>query len=121
VKIDDMRRLTFAALAFPKNYFGIRPYAGVGVALNFIQEAIAQGTYVNASQQNDIAFDIEDQSTRASVLLMVGVQAQYARVSVFGQGTMMPAHASFLINGRSTYFIEAGVRYNIGTSIERIR
>lgn len=120
VKIDDMRRLTFAALAFPKNYFGIRPYAGVGVSLNFIQEAIAQGTYVNASQQNDIAFDIEDQSTRASPLIMIGVQAQYARVSVFGQGTMMPAHSGFLINGRSTYFVEAGVRYNIGTSIERI-
>jgi hypothetical protein len=121
VNIDDMRRVTFAALAFPKEYIGFRPYAGLGVALNFIQTATPQGSFVSASQANDIAATIEDQRTRASVLVMVGLQAQYSRWSLFGQGTMMPAHAQFLINGRSTYFLEGGLRYNIGSSIERIR
>jgi hypothetical protein len=120
VNMDDMRRLTFAALAFPKQYIGFRPYGGVGVALNFIQTATPQGTYVSASQANDIAATVEDQRTRASVLLMLGLQAQYSRWSLFGQATMMPAHAQFLINGRSTYFVEGGLRYNIGSSIERI-
>ena len=121
VNMDDMRRVTFAALAFPKEYVGFRPYGGLGVALNFIQTATPRGTYVSASQANDIAATVEDQRTRASVLVMAGVQAQYSRWSVFGQATMMPAHAQFLINGRSTYFLEGGLRYNIGTSIERIR
>jgi hypothetical protein len=34
---------------------------------------------------------------------------------------MMPTHSGFLLNKRSTYMVEAGIRYNIGTSIERIR
>ncbi len=121
VNIDDMRRVTFAALAFPKQYLGFRPYGGLGVALNFIQTATPQGSFVSASQANDIAATVEDQRTRASVLIMAGLQAQYSRWSVFGQATMMPAHAQFLINGRSTYFVETGIRYNIGSSIERIR
>lgn len=121
VNMDDMRRVTFAALAFPKEYIGFRPYGGLGVALNFIQTATPRGSFVSASQANDIAATVEDQRTRASVLVMVGVQAQYSRWSLFGQGTMMPAHAQFLINGRSTYFLEGGLRYNIGSSIERIR
>ena len=120
VNIDDMRRLTFAALAFPKQYIGFRPYGGIGVSLNFIQTATPLGSYVSASQANDIAATVEDQRTRASVLVMLGLQAQYSRWSLFGQATMMPAHAQFLINGRSTYFVEGGLRYNIGSSIERI-
>jgi hypothetical protein len=120
VNMDDMRRVTFAALAFPKEFIGFRPYAGLGVALNFIQTATPRGSFVSASQANDIAATVEDQQSRASVLVMAGVQAQYARWSLFGQATMMPAHAQFLINGRSTYFLEGGLRYNVGTSIERI-
>jgi len=121
VGIDDMRRVTFAALAFPKNWLGIRPYGGLGMALNFIQEATPRGTFESAAQMNAIGATVEDRRTRASVLLMAGVQLQYSRWSVFGQGTMMPAHATFLIDGRSTYFLEGGIRYNIGSSIERIR
>ena len=121
VAIDDMRRLTFAGLAFPKQWRGVRPYAGVGMALNFIQDAVPQGTYQDAAIENDVRATVEDRRTRASVLVMGGVQAQYSRWSVFGQATMMPAHATFLIDGRSTYFLEGGIRYNIGTSIERIR
>ena len=121
VAIDDMRRVTFAGLAFPKEWMGVRPYAGLGMALNFIQDAEARGTFESAAQKNDIEATIEDRRTRASILVMGGVQAQYSRWSVFGQATMMPAHATFLIDGRSTYFLEGGIRYNIGTSIERIR
>jgi hypothetical protein len=121
VAMKDMRRVTFAALAFPKNLGALRPYAGVGMAMNFIQDATPVGSFVSASQQNDILFTVEDQRTRASVLLMVGLQAQYARLSIFGQGTMMPAQSGFLFNGRSTYVVEGGVRWNVGSSIEKIR
>lgn len=121
IAIDDMRRVTFAALAFPREWMGVRPYAGLGMALNFIQEAQPLGTFSNAAVENDIYATVEDRRTRASILLMGGVQAQYSRWSVFGQATMMPAHATFLIDGRSTYFLEGGIRYNIGSSIERIR
>jgi hypothetical protein len=42
------------------------------------------------------------------------------RFSVFGQGSYMPAQADFVLNNNETYFVEAGIRYNIGSAIERI-
>lgn len=121
VEMTDMRRVTFAALAFPKNLGGIRPYGGVGVALNFIQEAVPIGSFQSASHQNDIIATIEDQRTRGSVLLMGGVQLQFMRLSIYGHGLMMPAQSGFLLNQRSTYIVEAGVRWNVGSAIEKIR
>jgi len=31
----------------------------------------------------------------------------------------MPSAANFLLNGRSTYMLEGGIRYNVGSSIDR--
>jgi hypothetical protein len=121
VEMTDMRRVTFSALVFPRNLGGIRPYAGVGMALNFIQDAVPLGSFQSASHQNDILATVEDQRTRASVLLQGGVQLQYARLSIYGHGIMMPAHSGFLLNERSTYIVEAGVRWNVGSAIEKIR
>ena len=52
--------------------------------------------------------------------MILGAQLQLLRFSVFGQGSYMPAQADFLLNNNETYFLEAGIRYNIGSSIEKI-
>jgi hypothetical protein len=118
VTFGDMRRLTFAALAFPKSFGPFRPYAGVGFSLNFFQSAQAEGSYATAQQAADIEATVEDSKTRASPIAMAGLQMQLFRLSVFGQGVYMPAQNRFLLNGNETYFLEAGIRYNVGTSID---
>jgi hypothetical protein len=50
---------------------------------------------------------------------MVGVQLQYLRFSAFGQASIMPAQARFMMNSRPVYHLEGGIRWNVGTSIDR--
>jgi hypothetical protein len=63
---------------------------------------------------------LDNEQTRASPIFMVGAQLQLLRFSVFGQGSYMPAQDEFLLNNNETYFVEAGVRYNIGSAIEKL-
>jgi hypothetical protein len=126
VNIKNMRRASFVALAFPKDYgsrFGlVRPYAGLGMSINIISSSTAEGpAYETAGQQQSVEFQIADESTRASALAMVGAQAEMNRFSVFGQLSMMPSRANFLLNGSATTFLEFGIRYNVGTSIGQVR
>jgi hypothetical protein len=115
VEIKDNRRATIAAMIFPKAFGWIRPYGGIGFALNFIQNA----NPVGGGDATTYAI-IQEQKTVSSPLFMVGTQLQLLRFSVFGQASYMPAQNTFLLNNNETYFIEAGIRYNIGSSIEKI-
>ncbi len=120
VNLKDSRRYTAALLAFPVNWGSLRPYGGVGLSLNLIQHAtVASGQTIDADQQDVIASEIHDQRDRVAFDIMGGVQAQYRRFSVFGQATYMPARANFFFSGRSTYILEAGIRYNVGSAIEK--
>ena len=111
----DNRRFVAAAMIFPKSYGWIRPYAGLGFAFNFIQSVSARAP-ISAATANLI----NEQKTRSAPILMAGAQLQLLRFSVFGQGSYMPAQADFLLNNNETYFLEAGIRYNIGSSIEKL-
>ena len=115
VRIKDNRRATIAAMMFPKAYGWIRPYGGIGFALNFMQTATPVG---GSDETTDLI--VARQKTASAPIFMVGTQLQLLRFSVFGQASYMPAQNSFLLNNNETYFIEAGIRYNIGSSIERI-
>jgi hypothetical protein len=115
VGIHNMRRYTAALLAFPVAYGTMRPYGGIGFSLNVIQGVSVADTTASGSAIAARAFDEKD---RAAFIAMAGLQAQMQRLSVFGQVTYMPAKTGFLLNGRTTYFLEAGVRYNVGTSRE---
>ena len=116
VTARDMRRFTAALYAFPKPYGALRPYAGVGVAVNMINSAEDDGT---APAGTDAENSIDYVQSRGAFIATLGTQMQLSRVAVFGQASWMPARTRFLFSGASTYFLEAGVRYNIGSSVER--
>ncbi len=120
VKIRDMRRYTAAALAFPWTWGTVRPYGGVGFSLNNIQRTSLIDMPATDTSIADVAVQLDHQKDRTSFITMAGIQGQYQRVSLFGQVTYMPAKADFLLNGRSTYILEAGIRYNFGASKERL-
>jgi hypothetical protein len=120
VDIRDMRRYTAAALAFPWTWGTVRPYGGVGFSLNSIQRTSLVDMPSTDTSMADVADQLARQKDRISFITMAGIQAQYQRVSLFGQVTFMPAKANFLLNGRSTYILEAGIRYNFGSSKERL-
>ena len=120
VALKDSRRYTAALLAFPVNWGSLRPYGGVGLALNLIQHAtVDQSQITDPDQEDVIAQQVHEERDRVAFLIMGGLQAQYRRFSVFGQATYMPARANFFFSGRSTYILEAGIRYNVGSAIDK--
>jgi hypothetical protein len=120
VALKDSRRYTAALLAFPVNWGSLRPYGGVGLSLNLIQHAtVDQSQFIDPDQEDVVANAVHEERDRVSFIIMGGLQAQYRRFSVFGQATYMPARANFVFSGRSSYIVEAGIRYNVGSSIDK--
>jgi hypothetical protein len=118
VRVDDMRRLSFAALAFPKHFGGITPYAGVGYMIAVLGDARIRLDSLNAFPSNSFIDKVETARSRSAVLGMLGVQIQTRRAAVFAQETILPANSQFLLNSVLSFF-EFGVRYNFGSSIDR--
>lgn len=119
VAIKDMRRYTAAALAFPVNWHGLRPYGGVGFSMNLIQHIGLIDQPADPLLLPQVTSRMDDEKDRISFIAMGGLQAAIKRFSLFGQVTYMPSAANFLLNGRATYMLEGGIRYNFGTSIDR--
>lgn len=119
IAIQDLRRFTAAGLFFPKAFDVVRPYAGLGFAVNWIGDAVATTTFTSTDEQEYVEGQIDRQRDRASILLMLGVQTQLGRVAPFGQVTMQPSHTGFLLNERAVYLLEGGIRINAGPSRER--
>jgi hypothetical protein len=126
VNIRDLRRFSASYYLMPWTYFGsVRPYIGLGMAFNFIPRAEPDGdNFASPAARDTVLQRINDAQSRGSLLGTLGVQAQYRRFAPFVQATVMPTQGrnEFLINGDGfTYHIEAGLRYNFGSSIERMK
>ncbi|MDQ3697371.1 MAG: hypothetical protein M3373_05020 [Gemmatimonadota bacterium] len=119
VTLSNLKRVTVAGLAFPKAYGTVRPYAGLGFAINFIGEAMPTGTFGNSADESFVRAEIAERRDRASLVVMGGLQGQIGRVAPFGQVTVQPSQVGFLLSGRPMYVLEAGIRLNAGSAIER--
>jgi hypothetical protein len=122
VDLENMRRVSVLAMGFPITIKSVRPYFGIGLTLNHIASAQAQGDYETQDQYLFIQDQINEQKTSFAPSLMLGAQWQVAGVHLFGQGMATSAHRNFFLNdgnGGFTFAYELGVRYNIGRSIER--
>ena len=119
IDITNLRRITAAGLIFPRTFGLIRPYLGLGAAINFVSKATPRDQFADPSDQQILEDEIEDRKDRASFLLIGGVQTQYKRVAPFGQVTVQPSQRRFLLGTRPMFIFEGGVRINLGSAIER--
>jgi hypothetical protein len=119
VAIKNLRRFTTAGLFFPKALTTVRPYAGIGVSINWIGDATAGGTFGSPEEAAFVNNEVDRQQDRASLVMMLGVQAIVGRFAPFGQVTLQPSHTGFLLNERAVYLLEGGFRINAGSSRER--
>jgi hypothetical protein len=143
--IKNATQLDLAFMVFPGNG-PIRPYAGLGVAFNWVEgtKANANGnqTVLNngnqrcggslgdpcatglgpqqywypqyyGSQFRDDAADFIDP------LLIVGLQIQVSRISVFGQAKVQATNGSHLFNSQAIYELQAGVRFNLSSAFSK--
>lgn len=120
VQVNDLRRITFAGVAFPKRFGGVVPYGGIGYMIAVAGDARIVVDSANSSNPptNSFIDDVDQLRSRGSVLGMLGVQIQTRRAALFIQETLLPSNRGFLFPSVLSFF-EFGVRYNFGSSIDR--
>ena len=118
VQVSDLRRISFAALAFPKHFGGITPYAGVGYMIAVLGDARVYADTANTFPNNAFLDKVEAARSRGAVMGMAGVQIQTRRAAIFAQETMLPSNGAFMFPSVLSFF-EFGVRYNFGSSIDQ--
>src|SRR3954469_21762145 len=118
VRVNDLRRISFAALVFPKHFGGITPYGGLGYTLAVLGDARVFVDSASSFPSNAFFDQIDQARSRSAVMAIAGLQIQLSRLAVFGQETVLPSNPSFLFPSVLNFF-EFGVRINFGSSIDR--
>jgi hypothetical protein len=118
VRVNDMRRITIAALGFPKHFGGITPYAGLGFMIAILGDARVFVDSANTFPTNAFLDEVENERSRASAMGMAGVQIQTKRAAIFAQETLIPSNNTFLFRSVLNFF-EFGIRINFGSSIDQ--
>ena len=121
MELKDIRRYNMAAMIFPDLGRWVRPYIGLGATLTQIARATNRAAYSSTAEEMSTEGLISDYKATLSPLTIAGVQLRLPLASVFAQGTAMATPQRFFLRGGNTftYSLEAGIRYNIGSSIER--
>ncbi len=125
VRLKNMRRFTMAGMVFPMQSRSMHPYAGFGLALNQVAGATLL-TGPTSGTRYQIALDsISAKKAAFSPIFIAGVQSQRRAFSMFGQATASPTQQAFFLSNSGgaafNFSLEFGLRYNIGTSIDRGR
>ena len=123
--ITDLRRVGFQAIVFLPNWTWFRPYAGVGYSFNFIKQASPIGTFfTDAAARIAAEANVNDARAMAKATYTAGFMITWRKFAPYAQYSRMPTKGSgdWLINGEGmTSFWETGLRYNFGSSIERMK
>ena len=118
VCVNDMRRITFAAVAFPKHFGGITPYGGIGYMIAVLGDARVFVDSANTFPNNAFLDEMDAERSRGAVIGMAGLQIRTKRAAIFAQETLVPSNNTFLFRSVLS-FLEFGVRWNFGSSIDR--
>ena len=118
VRVNDLRRISFAGVAFPKHFGGITPYGGIGYTIAVLGDARVFVDSVNPFPTNAFLDEVERNRSRGAVFGMAGLQIRTKRAAIFAQETILPSNANFLFSSVMSFF-EFGIRYNFGSSIDR--
>ena len=91
VTVNKLRRIGFAALAFPVHFGRVRPYAGLGISVDAVGSAVPQLGAKENSVDDAVSQRIDDNRSQAGLLGMAGLQVQFERLAIFGQASVVGA------------------------------
>lgn len=125
VDLSGYRRVQIAAMIFPMQSATVHPYLSAGFAMSQVATAEMRGGAGSTSRYASALDSVRIKRTSFGPVFMGGAQYRLPRFSVFGQATMAPTQTNFFLarnGGRAFGFtLEGGVRYNVGSSIDKTR
>lgn len=121
VTLSSVRRVEIAAVAFPDFGARVHPYVGIGVAVNQIGSADVSTAGLTPDEQALLDNQISSGRIGVSPMAIVGAQVRVPFVSVFAHATFSSLQETYFLAKSSAFSasVEFGVRYNIGSSIDR--
>jgi hypothetical protein len=123
VEMTDLRRVGFQGIMFLPNWSWFQPYGGVGYSLNYVKQATPSGSF-SAADRDAAVQRVNDAKSVTKATFSGGFMITYHKFAPYAQYTLMPTKGTgdWLINGEgSTRFWEVGLRYNFGSSIDKMR
>ena len=124
VDLTNLRRFGIAAMVFPMQSPTLHPYLGAGFLFSQIATAEMEGGAGSTSRYSQALDSVQTKRSSFAPNFIGGVQARLPGFSVFAQATAAPTQTDFFLSrngGRAFSFsIEGGVRYNVGSSIDRV-
>jgi hypothetical protein len=119
VDLKNARRYSASLLAVPGMLGRVRPYAGLGLAIDVMHDVTPRGDFASMSQRSAVQDEIDEGSSKASLLLVAGGQVQFGRSALFLQGNGTPAQTRSLWNRGGAMQLEFGFRYNLAPAQDR--
>lgn len=123
VDLQNLRRVNVAGMLFPMQSAHVHPYVGFGATFTQIASAHMWYGSDSTSRYAQALDSVQTKRSTFSPLFMAGAQVRLPRFSVFGQATAAPQTDYFLHRGGHSVLmsLEGGIRYNVGSSIDRER
>lgn len=125
LSVHNLRRLSVAGMVFPMQSPKVHPYFGLGAAIHKVGSTQYETAFASSAQFSIAEDSVQSKKAAVAPMAIAGVQVRLSRFSVFGQaiGTFPPPNF-FLSADPSkrglSYSVEGGIRYNVGTSIEKV-
>jgi len=114
VSFTGGRRLQAEIYAFPMTG-ALQVYAGGGFLINYISDALPEGTFASAQAEQAALQAIDDVNTKAFFTVTGGAQWRFGRWAAFGTYQFTPSGRDFLISS-TQHSITGGVRYALTSS-----
>jgi hypothetical protein len=126
VALKNLRRFQMAAMVFPAQTAKYHPYFGIGLGLSQIASASFTGSFATPARYQVALDSVQSKKTSFSPTLIGGLQVRLPRFSVFGQAVGSPTQQQFFLYNANygnsfNVALEGGIRYNFGSSIDRVR
>ena len=126
VDLNNLQRISAAIVGFPMQSPSLHPYVGLGMGMNRIGSVSSTTPFDNQLQLVAAADSVQSKRVAFAPFVMLGAQQRLPMFSVFVHGTGTFLHNDFFLHNPRPkfgiqYTLEAGVRYNVGKSIDRAR
>jgi len=122
--IRNLRRISLAGMLFPMQRPYTHPYVGLGLSLNQLGDVGLDNTISIPALASAAQDSLMAKKVAIAPMVIAGVQQRLPGFSVFAQGSGTWLQNGFLLKSLAAkhylqWTLEAGIRYNVGSSIDR--
>jgi hypothetical protein len=126
VMLRNLRRISVAGMLFPMQTPLTHPYLGLGISVNQVGDASLERSIAIPALQSAAIDSIQAKKVTIAPLVIAGIQQRLPGFSVFAQGSGTWVQNGYLLKNLAPkhylqWSLEAGIRYNVGSSIDRQR